>query len=91
MPSLDSEEVQPTVRVFEDDTMRPRGISDSFIDIMPMSMNSTTTIRHELADLIIDGDVHERRSTSFQPGSNDTCAQVQVRNISCDIDERYFL
>lgn len=114
MPSLDSDEAQPMVQVFEDGATRQRALSDSGLSTKPSSTSLSSprgglsgrserkersssetstfsSIRHNLAYMIIDGEHEERRSQSFMPGCKPTSEQkVQVRGVCCDVDDRYF-
>mmetsp|Transcript_1055 Transcript_1055/g.2090 ORF Transcript_1055/g.2090 Transcript_1055/m.2090 type:complete len:263 (-) Transcript_1055:30-818(-) len=91
LPSLDESNDHPTVRVFESfeeyetETERPRGLSDSFAD-----SHFSTRIRHDLAQALIDGDYEERRASQSFQGLGSTSTAVQVRTVTCSIDESYF-
>lgn len=78
------EEDRPTVRVFEasdtDGRPRGRGFSDSLI-------------RHGLASAIIDnavGDLPEGRVRAQSEAQGAADYSVKLRNVTCDVDERYF-
>lgn len=104
LPSLDSDEDQPTVQVFEGEVgTRPRAQSDTMVASLERSAASASDssspstcfslYRHDLIGLIIDGETEERRAQSFMPGCKPGLPgeqKVLVRTVACDVDDRYF-
>lgn len=89
LPSLEEVAEQPTVKVFEKGSRggRPRGLSEG-----SLCEAARGRVRHCLASAIIDGDDEERRTPqSFTAGVAVASAKVEIRSLTCDLDERYFL
>lgn len=93
LPSMEESAERPTLRVYEEDgsPVRPCGLNESFVGSGPTFGFSSSKVRHSLASVIIDADA-DRRSQSFTPGSKEVfpAAKLQIRNVSCDVDEQYF-
>eukprot|EP00931_Biecheleriopsis_adriatica_P009962 TRINITY_DN111056_c0_g1_i1.p1 TRINITY_DN111056_c0_g1~~TRINITY_DN111056_c0_g1_i1.p1 ORF type:complete len:597 (-),score=131.88 TRINITY_DN111056_c0_g1_i1:1-1791(-) len=94
LPSLEEIAEQPTIRVFGDESPeggRPRGFSESMVLQMD---GSSAKVRHHLASAIIDEDCEEednRKAQSFTFTSHGPAERMKIRNIACDVDERYFM
>ncbi|CAK9070991.1 Calcium-dependent protein kinase 2 (PfCDPK2) [Durusdinium trenchii] len=102
LPSTEDLADHPTLRIFDDspDGGRPRGFTESFAS----TTASTNTVRQLLNDVAADTDSDSKegkdgrdvrdkdgrvRSRSFT-GSVECAERVQIRNMACEVDERYF-